>query len=165
MPKIRILPAQCEWKEDNKELVDTWSKSDSVKQEIIDFINLEIKPQVGGFTELHEMLAYTAIQFKQVKGEKWLIVYSDLIQESKGVDKNRFPPEMVFDFDEVNVRFLFVPFLDYENWNDLSDVWDDYFNEAGVETFEMYSVASSEIVDVLLDNELPRMLPVFNPSW
>ena len=154
-----------EWKKDNESFQEEWSSVDMLKAQIIKWLEEPTLQQQGGFTELHDMMAYSSIQFSQFSGKKFYFVYSDLLNEKNREEKTRKPPMQVYDFTNVNVFFLFVEFKDYGEWVSIKREWEDYFKKTNAHSFKIYDVSSSKMaLDIIPENPIPKNLPEFKPK-
>lgn len=115
---------------------------EQTRKTIIDWLEQQGTRQVGGYTDVHTIIGFvnTTLQASP-KDEKILIMYSDLVYTSKGNPKTNRPPEWRSDWSGVNVFFLYVPFTDYKEWQELTKAWSEFFS--GSQSFTMCNNISS----------------------
>jgi hypothetical protein len=154
-----------EWNADNKTIKLAWQKSDSLMHKAEAWLKEGVKLQEQGDTFFHQMLSYASVQFQNAKGKQcYLLVYSDLLNEDGKGAKTQAPPEIVYPFSGVTVRFLMVPFENYEEWSQLTQSWAGWFSKAQAASFQMLDIASSEMgMDIFPENGTLKKLEPFQP--
>jgi hypothetical protein len=142
-----------DWRRNQLRLDDVWRRVEANQRSIESY--LRTPPSVKGPTPLFETLAYSAAVMKAAVGARTFLLFSDLIQDSGGVN-SPLPPRGVMGFSGVSSFALFVP------WNNefskRAAAWRRWFIASGATDFEMLDAAQSQVRKVLDKNAVPRVL-------
>jgi hypothetical protein len=158
-----LWPNFFAYKSDKVNFDKVWTTTERLQQQAQKWLLDEVAMQDGGCTQFYDMLSYASIQLGELGGgDKYFLVFSDLLNEAKGQDKSKLPPSTCYDFSDCHVAFLFVPYENYDEWLELNDAWQSYFQQAKASSFKMLNVSSSTMAtDVLPKNPIPRQFPRF----
>ena len=164
-PPLAPEAAKREWgslvsfKRTRKAFHAAWAKSDSLGQVAQAWFR-EVVPQRGGHTDLWGQLSYLSIQFRAFKGEKALVIYSDLVQDTPR-ERSRMPPPNALNLTGLDVSFVCVPFESMEVWEKQESQWRKFFEKCGVQSFQMLDLATSALIDGVAPNAICRDFPRF----
>lgn len=148
------------WRQHNRQIRTAWERVAQVKTACSEWIQAPQQQQLqkDGYTEVHRTLGFLSTIFESAQeNEKYLILYSDLVNTQPQKSPTRMPPKQKMVFEEVHVTFLFVPWEDYDSWQNLKNAWRGFFADAA--SFLMLDPASSQMIDNLIpESDVPRRL-------
>jgi len=160
MPEIpaALLSPSAEmrpWKEKQIQLAGIWSQVEKQRQAILQYLPT-VKPSPKATTPLDDAFSYAAGRLERAKGARYLIVFSDLIQDSNGVKRDG-PPSGALPLSGVRAVALFVPWA--SDWKAREQRWAEWFRKSHAIGFQMFDGAESKAVRVIEPTQAPRLVP------
>lgn len=144
-----------EWRRNQSRLEAVRKRAEVSRRDVEEY--LRTPPVVKGPTPLFETLAYCATTMSTPGPKsKALLVFSDLIQDSKGL-KSVLPPTACLEFAGVSGFALFVPWQ--AGFAERAAAWRRWFVASGGADFEMLDGAQSRTQAVIAKSAALRVLP------
>jgi len=155
-PDLLLITANAkEWKQKQRRLNAIWTVVETNRRAIREYLP-KVKLKTQPSTPLDDALAYASTRLAKAKGERHLLILSDLVQDSDRV-KREGPPMKAMSFGAAHVTALFVPWN--RDWDRLDARWRDWFKLSRASEFHMYDGSQSRGVSLIPMSGAARLVP------
>ncbi len=152
-----------EYKRKQAQLDQIWREVGNIKKAIIEWLNKPIELDGTG-TDIFRTLEYCSQRLSREDSgkDKYLIAFTDLIDERGGRKKIEEPPSAALDFNAVYANILFVPWQNNNQFQSKELSWRTWFEKQGAIKFSMWEPAESKsqtlIPAIFPPCSVPKML-------
>ena len=152
---LLLTPNAKDWKQKQRRLNAIWASVEMNRRAIQQYRPKE-KLKSQPTTPLDDALSYASTRLAKAKGERHLLILSDLVQDSDQV-KRQGPPTNAMVFGAAHVLALFVPWN--RDWDRLEARWRDWFRLSRAAEFHMYDGSQSRGISLIPMSEAARIVP------
>jgi len=143
------------WKQRQINLSAIWGEVEQQKNLVLKYLPT-VRPSPQSTTPLDDAFAYAATRLHPGASARYLLIFSDLIQDSDGLKRDG-PPSSVLPFPGATVTALFVPWR--RDWREREGRWVAWFSRAQAASFRMFDGSQSKGITLLPPSAVPRVVP------